>query len=206
MTEVYIAAKDLRGALRSRFFIGVAVFVPLLVTSLFFFAFGGQVSETGKGPGMAPVRTVVVNEDAGSLQLGRVVINALSSPQLRDIVRCTELSDTAMARHALTRRQADVAVIIPVGFSRAVTDSAGWAEVVLLADPVKTIGPAIVQGILQRVLDGMSGSKILLNTYRGAAGKRGLSRAESDAGAPGACPLRGLSPLSRQDPAHRILL
>jgi ABC-2 type transport system permease protein len=184
MTEIYIAAKDLRGSLRSRFFIGVAVFVPLLVTSLFFFAFGGHISETGSGPGMAPVRTVVVNEDAGSLQLGRVVINALSSPQLRDIVSCTELSDTAMARHALTRRQADVAVIIPVGFSRAVTDSAGRAEVVLLADPVKTIGPAIVQGVLQRVLDGMSGSKILLNTYRSAAGKRGLSRAESDAGAP----------------------
>ena len=175
MTELHIAGKDLRGSLRSRFFIGVAVFVPLLVTSLFFFAFGGHVSETGKGPGMAPVRTVVVNEDAGSLQLGRVVINAPSSPQLRDIVSCTELSDTAMARHALTRRQADVAVIIPVGFSRAVTDSAGRAEVVLLADPVKTIGPAIVQGVLQRVLDGMSGSKILLNTYRSAARGAGVT-------------------------------
>ena len=175
MTEVYIAVKDLRGALRSRFFIGVAVFVPLLVTSLFFFAFGGHVSEVGKGPGMAPVRTVVVNEDDGSLRLGQLVINALSSPQLRDIVSCSELSDTAMARHALTRRQADVAVIIPAGFSRAVTDSAGRAEVVLLADPVKTIGPAIVQGILQRVLDGMSGSKILLNTYRSAARGAGVT-------------------------------
>jgi len=185
VTEVYIAVKDLRGALRSRFFIGVAVFVPLLVTSLFFFAFGGHVSEVGKGPGMAPVRTVVVNEDAGSLQLGQLVINALSSPQLQDIVSCTEISDTALARRALNRGQADVAVIIPAGFSAAVTDSAGRAEVVLLADPVKTIGPAIVQGVLHRVLDGMSGSKILLSTYRSAAGKRGLSRAARSYGAPG---------------------
>jgi len=49
LTEIYIAGKDLRGSLRSRFFIGVAVFVPLLVTALFFFAFGGQVREAGKG-------------------------------------------------------------------------------------------------------------------------------------------------------------
>jgi ABC-2 type transport system permease protein len=175
VTEVYIAGKDLRGALRSRFFIGVAVFVPLLVTSLFFFAFGGHVSETGSGPGMAPVRTVVVNEDAGSLQLGRVVIKALSSPQLREIVSCTELSDTALARRALSRQQADVAVVIPAGFSAAVTDSVGRAEVVLLADPVKTIGPAIVQGVLQRVLDGLSGSKILLSTYRSTSRTAGVT-------------------------------
>ena len=175
MTELHVAIKDLRGALRSRFFIGVAMFVPLLVTALFFFAFGSRVRETGKGPGMAPVRTVVVNGDAGSLQLGRVVVNTLASPQLRDIVSCSELSDTAQARRALNRQQADVAVIIPAGFSAAVTDSAGRAEVVLLSDPVKTIGPAVVQAVLQRLLDELSGSKILLNTYRSTARAAGVA-------------------------------
>ncbi|MBM3330401.1 ABC transporter permease [candidate division WOR-3 bacterium] len=175
MTEIHIAGKDLRGSLRSRFFIGVAVLVPLLVTSLFFFAFGGRVSEVGKGPGMAPVRVVVVNEDAGGLQLGRLVVSALSSPQLREILSCAELSDTAMARHALSRRQADLAVIIPAGFSSAVTDSAGRAEVLLLCDPVRTVGPSIVQGVLQRVLDGMSGTRILLNTYRIAVKEAGVT-------------------------------
>lgn len=172
MTEIHIAAKDLRGSLRSRFFIGVAVFVPLLVTAIFFFAFGGQVRQTGKGPGMAPVRTVVVNQDAGPMQLGRMVVDLFTSPQLRSIVTSTELPDSGAARRALDRRQADVAVIIPAGFSRAVLDSAGRAEVVLLSDPVKTIGPAVVQGVLQRLLDGFSGSRILLNTYRSAAGER----------------------------------
>ncbi len=174
MTELHIAIKDLRGALRSRFFIGVAVFVPLLVTALFFFAFGGQVSQAGKGPGMAPVRTVVVNQDAGQLQLGRLVANMLSGPQLRDIVSCTEVGDTVVARRVLARRQADVAVIIPAGFSAAALDSAGSAEVLVLADPVKTIGPAVVQAVLQRLLDGLSGSKILLNTYRSAARAAGV--------------------------------
>ena len=173
MTEFYIAIKDLRGALRSRFFIGVAVFVPLLVTVLFFFAFGG--GRESKGPGMAPVRTVVVNEDAGQLQLGRLVTSMLSSPQLRDIVRCTEMGDTVVARRALVRQQADVAVIIPAGFSAAVLDSTGRAEVVVLADPVKTIGPAVVQAVLQRLLDGLSGSKILLSTYRSAARAAGVA-------------------------------
>src|SRR5512145_2014595 len=98
MTEVYITAKDLRGALRSRFFIGIAVLVPLLVTSLFFFAFGGRVREVGKGPGMAPVRTVVVNEDKGSMQLGRLVVSALGSPQLRGVLYCQEVVDTMQAR------------------------------------------------------------------------------------------------------------
>lgn len=166
MTEIQIAAKDLRGSLRSRFFIGVAVLVPLLVTSLFFFAFGGHVKEIGKGPGMAPVRTVVVNEDTGSLRLGQVVVGALSSPE---VMYSVEALDTIQARGALSRKQADVAVVIPAGFSAAVLDSVGTAEVVLLADPVRTIGPAIVQGALQRLLDAFSGSKILLNTYRSAA-------------------------------------
>jgi ABC-2 type transport system permease protein len=175
VAELHIAIKDLRGALRSRFFIGVAVFVPLLVTALFFFAFGGQVSQAGKGPGMAPVRTIVVNQDAGQLQLGRLVANMLSGPQLRDIVSCIEMGDTALARSTLARQKADVAVIIPAGFSAAVLDSAGSAEVVVLADPVKTIGPAVVQAVLQRLLDGLSGSKILLNTYRSASRAAGVA-------------------------------
>ena len=175
MTEIHIAAKDLRGALRSRFIIGMALFVPLLVTALFFFAFGGQVRETGKGPGMVPVRTAVVNMDEDPMQLGRLVVSTLSSQQLRDILICTEVADTALARFVLNRRRADVAVIIPAGFSRAVLDSAGRAEVVLLADPVKTIGPAVVQAVLQRLLDGLSGSKILLNTYRSGTRAAGVA-------------------------------
>ncbi len=203
MTEVHIAAKDLRGALRSRYFIGVAVLIPLLVTSLFFFAFGGRVKEIGKGPAMAPIRTVAVNADTGSMQLGRLVLSALSGPHLRGVVYCVEVIDTTQARLALARRQADVAVVIPPGFSTAVTDSAGRAEVMLLADPVKTIGPAIVQAVLQRLLDAFSGSKMLLNTYSSAAGKRGLSRAESsrigDRSAPSPTQaLRGPVPASAQ--------
>jgi len=175
VTEVYIAGKDLRGSLRSRFFIGVAVLVPLLVTSLFFFAFGGGVKGTGAGPGLAPIRTVVVDEDTGSLQLGRIAVSTLIGPQLRQIVSGTEVLDTIQARHALETKQADAAVVIPAGFSAAVTDSAGQAEVMLLADPVKTIGPAVVQAVLQRLLDAFSGSRILLNTYRGAAVSAGTT-------------------------------
>ncbi len=183
MTEVYIAAKDLRGALRSRFFIGIAVLVPLLVTSLFFFAFGGRVREVGKGPGMAPVRTVVVNEDKGSMQLGRLVTSALSSPQLRGLLYCQEMIDTTQARLALAKRRADVAVIIPPGFSAAVTEGSGRAEVVVLADPTKTIGPAVVQAVLQRLLDAFSGSTILMNTYRSAAESVGKSSERDISGA-----------------------
>ena len=186
MPELYVAVKDLRASLRSRFFIGVAVFVPLLVTSLFFFAFGGRVRGTGKGPGLARVRTVVVNEDAGQLQLGRLVVSTLSGPQLREVLDCSMVSDSALARFALARQRADVAVIIPAGFSTAVTDSAGRAEVVLLADPVKTIGPAVVQAVLQRLLDGLSGSKILLSTYRSAARSAGVAP-DSRARVPSSC-------------------
>ncbi len=209
MTEIYIAGKDLRGALRSRFFIGVAVFVPLLVTALFFFAFGGRVKETGKGPGMAPVRTVVVNEDTGSMQLGSLVVSALLSPQLRGVLYCLESIDTTQARLALARRQADVAVVIPPGFSAALTDSAGRAEVALLADPTKTIGPAVVQAVLQRLLDAFSGSTILVNTYRQAsrsAGKTpdsrviaGLLQQYQAAAQSGAAPLAVRAPGGGED-------
>jgi ABC-2 type transport system permease protein len=173
VTEIYIAAKDLRGAVRSRFFIGMAVLVPLLVTALFFFAFGGRVREIGRGPGMAPIRTVVVNEDTGGLRLGQLVAGILTGPQLHEVVNGLESMDTTQAKLTLRRGRADVAVVIPPGFSAAVADSASRAEVVLLADPVKTIGPAVVQAVLQRLLDGFSGSNILLNTYRSAAREAG---------------------------------
>jgi len=173
MTETYIAGKDLRGALRSRFFIGVAVFVPLLVTSLFFFAFGGRVKETGRGPGMAPLRTLVVNEDTGSLRLGQFVVSTLTGPQMRQFLYSIEAVDTNQARLALARRQADVVVVVPPGFSAAVSGGTGRAEVVLLSDPTKTVGPAVVQAVLQRLLDAFNGSRILVDTYRGAAAGAG---------------------------------
>jgi ABC-2 type transport system permease protein len=164
-TAFYVALKDLQSALRSRFFIGMAVFVPVLVTALFFLAFGGHAQQS-KGPGMAPVRVAIVNLDKpGRQSLGRLVYTILTDPQMGGYIRGNELGDEAAARAALDRREADVAVIIPAGFSATVNGDSGQAVVRVLADPARRIGPAVVEGILQQALDGFSGARVAIATF-----------------------------------------
>lgn len=180
MTAVNIALKDLRGALRSRFFIGMAVFVPLLVTALFFFAFGGG-ARGGRGPSVQPVRVGVVNLDQGG-PLGGMVVQLLSGPQLSGLLRTSTYADTPAARAALSGRRIDAAVVIPGGFSAAVTADSAAAEVALLADPASTLKPAIVQAVVEQLLDGFAGSKVALDLYRRSAAAHGRAADSRGAG------------------------
>jgi ABC-type transport system involved in multi-copper enzyme maturation permease subunit len=126
------------------------------------------------------VKVVVANQDlngprlqAGSKNipggikadtLSELMVAVLESEDMADLLELSRTPDGAAARAAVDNRQAQVAIIIPEGFSRQFADQYGKAEVEFYQDPTLTIGPSIVKSILSQFMDGLSGIKISLDT------------------------------------------
>jgi ABC-2 type transport system permease protein len=92
------------------------------------------------------------------------MVAVLESEDMADLLEVSRAADGAAARAAVDNRQAQVAIIIPEGFSRQFADQYGKAEVEFYQDPTLTIGPSIVKSILSQFMDGLSGIKISLDT------------------------------------------
>ena len=92
--------------------------------------------------------------------MGAFLADMLQGEELADLVRVTEMNDAAAARTAVDNQEAGIAVIIPTGFTDALTGEGEAAEVELYRDPTLTIGPVIVNSIVSQVVDGMASSTI----------------------------------------------
>ena len=160
--SLFIALKDLRSALRSRVVIGVSVALPLLITGLIFLAFGGLRSGR-KAPEIAVTKVGVVSLEsptAGKAYFGQALVELLRLPELAKLFSVSDFADEASARTALDQRRIGVAVIVPADFAQAISAPGRGAEVRLIQDPVLTVGPGILRGIIEQFLNGYSGSKI----------------------------------------------
>jgi ABC-2 type transport system permease protein len=163
MKALDIAFKDM---LRSSRNLSVWVFglvVPLLMSGIFFFAFGGLGD--GGGLNVAVTKVVVVNLDqpnaqAGGFSAGQILADFVKSDSLKSILAVTEAADAASAREAVDRQEAGVAVIIPAGLTAAMMNPGERAAVELYQDPTLTLGPGIVKGIVGQFVDGLAGSKV----------------------------------------------
>ena len=163
MKALDIAFKDL---LRSSRNLSVWIFglvIPLLMSGIFYFAFGGLGSGGGLNVGVTKV--VVVNQDqpvaqAGSFSAGQMLADFVRTDSLKSILETTEAADAASARAAVDRQQAGVAVIIPAGLTAALVNPGEQAAVELYQDPTLTLGPGIVKGIVSQFVDGLAGSKV----------------------------------------------
>ena len=163
MKALDIAFKDL---LRSSRNLSVWIFglaVPLLMSGIFYFAFGGLGDEGGLN--LAVTKVVVVNLDqpnaqAGGFSAGQILADFVKSDSLKSILAVTEAADAASAREAVDRQEAGVAVIIPAGLTAAMVNPGERAAVELYQDPTLTLGPGIVKGIVGQFVDGLAGSKV----------------------------------------------
>jgi len=178
MKALDIALKDLTRSFRSLFAVVFMFVIPLLVTGLFALMFGriGSSEEFD----LPRVKVVVANQDqhgprlqAGSKNipggikaetLSELMVAVLESEDMAELLEVSRARDGAAARAAVDNRQAQVAIIIPEGFSRQFADQYGKAEVEFYQDPTLTIGPGIVKSILSQFMDGLSGIKISLDT------------------------------------------
>jgi len=161
-----IAFKDIKRSLRSGFGIMMMFIVPLMIPAIIGAAFGGALDGSGASGGfdIAVTRVVVANLDrAGEQAAGAILTEFLQSDDLKSLLETTIVDDEATARNRVSTQQADVAVIIPSDFSQAAFTGSGESNVVMVHDPVSTIGPLIVKQLLAQFADGFSGARITLD-------------------------------------------
>jgi ABC-2 type transport system permease protein len=159
-----IALKDMLQSFRSIFALMMMFVEPIMITGLITFAFGGMGGGGSGGLDLPMTRVVVANQDradaASGISAGEEVVKILQSPELADILDVTITGDEAGARAAIDDRKADVAVIVPEEFSKAMTVSGARATITLYHDPTLTLGPGIVKAVIDGIMDGFSGYKI----------------------------------------------
>jgi ABC-2 type transport system permease protein len=184
MKFLNIAQKDLTQSLRNLTAIVFMIFVPLLVTLIFLFIFGGV---GGNRTDFELPRTVVVivNLDQGSLagdlnmnldlpvdfegddgsaeSMGDLLVHILQSETYSGLMQVSLLADEATAISAINNQEAGVAVIIPKDFSNVLLGSSEQTSIVLQKDPTLTFGPAIVEGVIRQILDGFAAGGIGVN-------------------------------------------
>jgi len=177
MKVLDIALKDMLRSFRSAFALVMMFAVPLLITGIMHFAFGGLGSDDG-GFDLPVTRVQVANLDQpdpySGFSAGRMLVEFLQSEQLADLLQATEVADEASARAAVDNQEAGVAVIIPPDLTAAVIASEGSATITLYQDPTLTLGPGVVKGLLSQFVDGFAGSKIAVGVVAEQLAERGL--------------------------------
>jgi len=172
-----IALKDMTRSFRSTFALVFMFGVPLLLTGMFFFMFGGA----GKGDQgfSVPVTNVVVaNLDQGGAgfdlaktqftggaqahSLGDMVLATLQDKSFASLIKISTASSAEAARAQVDSQKAGVAIIIPADFSQQFSALNGQAVIQLYKDPTLTLGPSIVQSVLSQFMDSMSGAKVAI--------------------------------------------
>jgi ABC-2 type transport system permease protein len=157
-----IALKDMLRNFRSAFAVLMMFVAPFLITGLIYVAFSGLAG--GDNLSLPVTRVVAANLDtpdaSTGFAAGQQVIDIIQSKELAEILDVTIVGDETSARKAVDDRQADVAVIVPAGFTQAVMASGSRADVTIYHDPTLTIGPGVVEAVVNGILDGFSGFKI----------------------------------------------
>ncbi len=176
MKTLDIAGKDLLRSVRNATFLAMGFVVPLLVSGIFYFAFGG-LGSGGGGFSLPKTHVEVVNLDKAEMgfSAGQTLVDVLTSADLSDLVQVTMTADPAAARVAVDQQQAGVALIIPAGFTAALFAPQGQAAIELYQDPTLTLGPGIVKGLVQQFVDGFAGSKIAVDVARHQLDQEGMA-------------------------------
>ncbi len=179
-----IAIKDLLHFFRSAFALLMMFLVPLLIPALIFLAFGN----TGVGGGgfdVPAVKVTAVNLDQSDPQsgwsAGQLLVDYLKGPEVAEMLSLTIAADEAEARRAIQQKMADVALIIPAGFTSAAMVPDEAAEIQLINDPTLTIGPQIVKAVINGFLDGLSGAKIAVGVAKYQMDERNLTLSDDAA-------------------------
>ncbi len=184
MKALDIAFKDITQSFRSMIALAFMFGMPLLVTGMFVFLFGGTGNEEGEAAFELPVTQVqVVNLDTGQFALGETLVEILQAEGFSDLLAVTVADDVAAARNAVDAQQAGVAIIIPADFSDAMIGPGMQTKIELYQDPTLSLGPSIVSAIVTQFADNFSGSKIALGISMDQLTAAGLVLGEDEVNA-----------------------
>lgn len=183
MKALDIAFKDMLRSIRSTMGIVFMFVIPLGVTGLFFFMFGNIASSDGFEMPRTALVVANLDQEAPRLQAGsgktpgginartlsELVVEVLRSEDLDELLAVNQVNSAAEARAAVDNQQAQVAIIIPEGFSSQFADLNATSQIEFYQDPTLTIGPGIVKSILNQFMDGLSAVKIAVDIALDAA-------------------------------------
>ncbi|MBA4380148.1 MAG: hypothetical protein C0393_05645 [Anaerolinea sp.] len=200
MKLLTITLKDLSQSLRSAFAVVFMFVLPILVTGMFYFMFGGQSEGDEPAFNLSQIQVQIVNLDEGSPafaqnlsaaapeqltgmgidlagvhSMGDILAQMLESETFAGLLVVSEAADAASARAAVDSQQAGVAVIIPQDFTQALMASEEQAVIELYQDPALTLGPAIVKAILGSFLDNTAATRIGIEVVSAQLTDSGLS-------------------------------
>jgi ABC-2 type transport system permease protein len=170
-----IAIKDMTRSFRSAFALVFMFGVPLLMTGMFYLMFGGS-GNNSHGFTIPVTKVVVANLDQGGAgfsgvraqvpggaqanSMGDVILSHLQEKSFAKVMEVTRVDSAAAALSAVDNQSAGVALIIPADFSAGFSNPSGQTSIELYKDPTLTIGPSIVQSILNQLMDSFSGASI----------------------------------------------
>ncbi len=162
-----IALKDLLRSFRSMFLVGMGLVAPLVIAGLIYVAFSGMSNDSRGVATLPDIRVAVVNLDQpvdNLPYLGETVVNFLQDERMPAWLVISQLDSETAARAAIENQQIDAAVIVPADFSATLLAAGGHNDLTLLHDPTLTVAPAIVKGLLDQFVDGVSGSAVAFHT------------------------------------------
>jgi len=174
---VDIALKDLKSALRSASALVFMFGMPLLVTGMFYLMFGNLAAQGGFNLPRTTVAIANLDQNAPTLPgssrnipggvraktLSGLVVEVLQSADLRELLDVRLVLDAPTAQRMVDERQAQVALIIPQDFSRQFNDPYSQTAIIFYQDPTLTIGPGVVESIMNQFMDGLAGVKIAVD-------------------------------------------
>jgi len=177
-----IALKDIKQGFRSWFALIFMFGVPILMTGMFYFLFGGMGGGDEDAFELPTIAVIIANQDQGTLALGENLVEVFQSEGFEDLLHITTSEDADNARQAVDTQQAGVAIIIPENFSEAMMQPGGKTEIEVYQDPTLTLGPSIVTTIVNKFTDNFSGSKIALEVAIQQFEEAGLSFTDEEIG------------------------
>ena len=192
MKSLTIALKDMGRSFRSYFALAFMFGVPILMTLMFAFLFGGIGGE--EQAFTVPVTDVIlVNQDEGSphlpnleldgqsySSLGAMLVDLLGAEDFSELMRI-RLAEEADARSAVNAQEAGVAVIIPPDFTNAlIGQSEGQVAIEFYKDPELSLGPQLTQSIVMGIVDYFSSGTISLETVMTVLGEHGITLSQTE--------------------------
>jgi len=125
----------------------------------------------------------VVNQDSGPAgsagapgTAGTAISSALGSPQMADLLSVTQAATPEAARTAVDTGAAEVAVIIPAGLTQALTAATPTPlQVEIYKDPTVSVGPAIVNAVVQELVQSLNGARAAASAGAQLASHAGIT-------------------------------
>ena len=188
MKTLSIALKDLWRAFRSFFALAFMFGVPILMTFLFSFLFGGIGGESDTGFDLPVTDVVIANLDEGNPyaanlehdgvtanSMGEMLVNTLQGETFQELMQISTANEST-ARAAVDDQSAGLAIIIPPDFTDVlIGQSSTQVSLEFYKDPDLSIGPDVVKSIVMGVVDGFSSATLSMDTVLTVLEDEGIS-------------------------------